>query len=296
MSNSSSSAAGQTGDSEINPPGMTIRAAGASDLPAMCQLSFEQGWPHRIGDWLLMLDLAEAVVLEDRSSVIGCGLRIAQGDRASLALILVQQASRGRGLGKSLMQTLIEQSPTPALFLNATEEGAPLYRKYGFIDAGCVVQWQGICRGVEPHYLIDEVEPLASADCAEVRQMLQRARGIDPDTLIWAMERSQERLIGLRREGVLQGVASLRRFGRGWVIGPVIGRSEADAMQLIEALAVDLDGEFLRVDIPEPAGLEPLLQRLGLSPVDRVKLMYRGDQPSLSGEEKLFALFSQATG
>ncbi|SEG86967.1 GNAT family N-acetyltransferase [Marinobacterium lutimaris] len=294
MSNSFSSAPGRDAGVDEEVSGVSVRVAGVADLPAMCQLSFEQGWPHRVGDWLLMLEIGEAVVLEEDAEVIGCGLRIAQGDSASLALILVRRACRGRGLGRLLMQTLIERSPTASLFLNATAEGAPLYRKYGFNDAGTVIQWQGICRASALGEAFGQLEALESAD--EIVQLLKRARGVDPDALIGALRRSQQRLVGVREKDALTGFACLRRFGRGWVIGPVVAATRANAARMIEALAADLDGEFLRIDLPEQTGLEPLMSSLGLSEVDRVSLMWRGEAPAPLGAERLYALFSQATG
>lgn len=296
MSKNLSTMTGQYCVDVCNRSEVIVRAATATDLPAMYQLSFEQGWPHRVDDWLLMMDLAEALVLEDKSGVIGCGLRITQGESASLALILVHHSCRGRGLGKRLMAALVEQSPTPSLFLNATREGAPLYRKYGFRDVGCVSQWQGICQASQLEPPSDELESLPSADCDEVRLMLHRARGIEPETLIKAMGKVQQRLVGLRGAEGLKGFACLRHFGRGWVIGPVIALTAVDAARLILGLAADLDGEFLRVDLPESSGLEPELRGLGLSQVDSVNLMWRGDAPVIAGEEQIYALFSQATG
>ncbi len=296
MSNSLSAKNGPAGEADFSPSRVRIRAAGVDDLPAMCRLSREQGWPHREDDWLLMLDLADALVLENSSGVIGCGLRIVQGDSASLALILVKQDCRGMGLGKRLMAELVNQSPTSSLFLNATEEGVPLYRKYGFCDVGTVSQWQGICRPKVQDSLSDRTEPLISADSDEVRQMLYQARGMEPGTLISAINRTQSRLICLRDNNLLKGFAGLRRFGRGWVIGPVIAPSSQDAVCLIESLAAGLDGEFLRVDQPKSAGLDQCLAGLGLRQVDQVKQMWRTEVPSLTGEQRLYALFSQATG
>jgi len=92
----------------------------------------------------------------------------------------------------------------------------------------------------------------------------------------------------------VRGFAVRRRFGRGTVIGPVVARSEEDAILLVGAVA---EAGFVRLDIPHDARrLEAWLIERGLASAGTVTVMVRGNWPPPSPEARRFGLVSQALG
>ena len=75
---------------------------------------------------------------------------------------------------------------------------------------------------------------------------------------------------------VARGFAELRRFGRGWVIGPVVAPDADGAKALILHWLAVKQGSFCRIDIPGESGLGPWLEELGLPCVGTVLTMARG--------------------
>ena len=96
--------------------------------------------------------------------------------------------------------------------------------------------------------------------------------------------------------GQLQGVALLRRFGRGHLIGPVVAQDNEQARQLIGHLLARIPGEFVRFDILADCGLADWLESLGLACVDRAPRMVLGAPPLASATVQQFALVTQAIG
>lgn len=99
----------------------------------------------------------------------------------------------------------------------------------------------------------------------------------------------------LEQHGHIAGFAALRRFGRGYVIGPVIADSADNARLLIGALMAEVGGEFVRIDSDAALGLGSWLADCGLQQVDAPVTMIRGVpwQPEAGGM-RAWALMTQA--
>ena len=100
----------------------------------------------------------------------------------------------------------------------------------------------------------------------------------------------------LDRDGEIAGFALLRRFGRGYVIGPVVAPDLEGARALITHWVGTHAGMFLRIDVPTDTGLAPWLDELGLTGVSAVPAMTRGTPPRRGTQPRTFALISQALG
>jgi hypothetical protein len=106
----------------------------------------------------------------------------------------------------------------------------------------------------------------------------------------------------LECDGEITGFSVLRRFGRGYVIGPVLAlRSHDDlrAKALIGYWLAGRAGEFVRVDVPSGTSLPDWLIGQGLKRVDTVVKMVRNAPADMhTGEPdpvcRLYGLISQA--
>ena len=113
---------------------MRLRAMTAADLSAAHALSREARWPHRLEDWELMLQCGQGLVAEEDGEIVGTVMGFPHGPQiATLGMVIVSHARRGGGLGRRLMDAMIAELAPRAIQLNATPDGAPLYRSQGFV-------------------------------------------------------------------------------------------------------------------------------------------------------------------
>lgn len=255
-------------------------------LPGALALSQAAGWPHRLQDWALGLSVSQGVVAIAQGRVVATGLCSFHGPVATLNMVIVDQALRGRGLGGRVMARLIALAGDREMRLVATDDGLPLYRKLGFAETGRIVQLQGPARATRPERPV-RVGP---ADTGALAAMDQAASGMSRAPLL---ERIAAMGQTLTTEG---GFALLRPFGRGHVLGPVVAREAAAARALIAAGATHMAGRFLRIDLPEAQGLAPYVQTLGLSPAGGGTTMVRAALSCPATDVRTFALVSQALG
>jgi GNAT superfamily N-acetyltransferase len=118
-----------------------IRPLTLEDLDDAFRLSTAVGWNQRLDDWRMLLRLAPAgaygafVDRRDVSEItlVGTAIGIDYGAFAWIAMMLVDAAYRGRGLGQRLLQAAMDAVPSSLpIRLDATPLGQPLYRRYGF--------------------------------------------------------------------------------------------------------------------------------------------------------------------
>ena len=80
------------------------------DVDAAHRLSQEAKWPHNREDWEAMLSLGTALGFEDSSrNLTAVGLRFEHAPAsATIGMVIVAEEQRGQGLGRKLMQALID--------------------------------------------------------------------------------------------------------------------------------------------------------------------------------------------
>jgi GNAT superfamily N-acetyltransferase len=114
-----------------------IRPLTLSDLDGALTLSTTIGWNQRAEDWRMLLDIAPAgsFAAVANGRVVGTAIGIDYGRFGWIAMMLVDPAYRGRGLGTRLLErALTALPPTLPIRLDATPLGRPLYQRFGFED------------------------------------------------------------------------------------------------------------------------------------------------------------------
>jgi hypothetical protein len=178
------------------------------------------------------------------------------------------------------------------LELHATTAGAPLYTTLGFTPSGMIHQHQGLALPLPPPP--ETIRPATMSDLATLASFDRQATGFDRATALAALATIGETLI-LERNAAPAGFATLRRFGRGHQIGPVVAPDPAGAQALIHAFLHARPGRFLRVDVDATADIGPFLAAAGLPRAGAALPMRRGLPPP-SGPIRRFALLNQALG
>ncbi|WP_428943414.1 GNAT family N-acetyltransferase [Pantoea sp. FN060301] len=274
-----------------------ITAMKESHLAAARELTQRLNWPHREADWQQALWLGEGVVAEENGRLLGTTLFWRWGrDYASLGLVIVADDAQGKGIGKSLVQAALAASEGSSVRLHATEAGKGLYEKLGFVATGEIAQHQ--CRELAEVVLIlpepgMKLRPARPEDATALTALDTQAHGQHRPRLIAMLLKSTARMLVLEAQGRVSGFACLRRFGHGYVLGPLICRDLPQAKALVSELLSGLQGQFVRMDTDSSYGLSPWLTSLGLIEVDRPTAMILGTPWQPDGM-LAFGLMSQA--
>jgi GNAT superfamily N-acetyltransferase len=258
------------------------------------RLSQEMGWPYRLEDWALALELGQGFALEKAGEVVGTALWWPYGEtHASAGMIIVAKAEQGRGHGALLMDVLLSAARPRTITLNSTTEGFALYERRGFATVGLVQQHQGVPVRRHEAPPAQRVRPMTAADAEAVARLDHEATGWSrPQTLRRLAQLAQGRV--LMHDGMPRGYAFCRLFGRGHVIGPVVAQSQDDARALIEAALAPLGAKFVRIDTAASTQLGPWLDSIGLAQVSEATTMVLGSPTLPGGPGRMFALANQS--
>ena len=278
---------------------ITLREMTADDIGQNFAITQRLKWPHRREDWLQAVALGDGVVAEENGAFLGSALGWRWGERAAtIGLVIVNEQFRGRGVGKQLMLALLEKCPGYDVRLHATEMGKGLYAKLGFNVTGHIQQHQTPAVAVIPAVTIPVGLTLRNAvpdDASALTGLDRQAHGMWRARLIDLLIADCQTVILEDAQHRIHGFASLRRFGHGWAIGPIIARDLPVAQALVSVLMQGLSGEFVRIDTDGALPLAGWLETLGLVQVDAPTTMIRGTPWSPeTGGMRTFGLMTQA--
>jgi predicted N-acetyltransferase YhbS len=269
-----------------------------TDAAAAHRLSLELAWPHRLEDWKFVQRLGSGYVAVEAGAIVGTILTWKHDARhASLGMVIVSPERQGRGIGRELMKRALRDVTGRSVMLNATQAGQPLYEKLGFVAVGAIAQHQGIAAPVPALALApgERLRPIGASDAPVLASLATRAAGMSRARVLKPLLELAKGIVLARDEEVL-GFALLRRFGRGYCIGPVVAPDAGRAKALIGHWVAMHPGKFLRIDIDAASGLASWLEGIGLAAAGRVITMVKGKAPSPDAGMHGFAIVSQALG
>ncbi len=274
---------------------------GPEHIEGGLRLSQAAKWPHRAQDWALLQSLSHGIVAMNGKNIVATALATPFGPVATLNMIIVDQAMRGRGLAKRSMQQLMLSLSPQQWRLVATQDGLPLYEKLGFVACGTVLQHQGIAQTLSADASQPSKGALESAgpdDFTALAAIDTAATGMHRQSLIAALLR-QGKIFVIREQGQIAAYAALRAFGRGELAGPVIARTLPEAQHLLSHILGLCAGRFLRMDTTSDTHLAPWLQQHGLLQAGGGVAMRLGSAPqptTVPQSHTTFALAAQALG
>ncbi|OLP43011.1 GNAT family N-acetyltransferase [Rhizobium oryziradicis] len=258
------------------------------------KLSQEFSWPYRLEDWAFALEVGDGVVLERNGEVLGTALWWCYGqDYATAGMIIVTEKAQGGGNGSRLFDALLQATRGRNVLLNATEEGLPLYLRRGFERWGMVHQHQCLLNEEYTPKHRDDIRDAVARDFDSIQALDHRAIGMPRGTLVKALLNVGDAIV-LERDGQISGFSIRRRFGRGYVVGPVAADNIEDAKCLIEAQLAKLTGEFVRIDVYAEDGLSEWLEERGLKQVSEAISMVKGVRPAPIAPTHMYAVANQS--
>ena len=267
-----------------------------ADIPRLHELSVAVSWPHRADDWALALSLGSGWVARDQiGRVLGSAMWFPLSDSvASVGMVITSPRLQENGTGRWLMRRILAETAGRARVLHATKQAYRLYVSLGFRVLTAVSQMNGIVGKVPD--AASTARAMTAADHGAIHALDTAAMGVARPQAIAAILALSEGLV-IERQGEVQGFALMRPFGRGRVIGPIVARDEADALQLVGPFLAAHPGAFLRVDTREPAGpFRDFLAAAGLAHYDTVQRMALEPLPEPWGPARTFGLINQALG
>ena len=236
----------------------------AADIHTCWQLSQALRWPHREADWQQFISWAKAhgaaLAVRADGQLIGCGLAWQWGDeQGSIGMVIVDNAWQRRGIGKRLFKGLLQALEGRDVMLQATAQGRPLYESLGFAAIGHARQfhghWQPPTEAVPTVSLAadERTRLLQPQDVPALLAYDQRERGLVRPALLQAllaqMDADEHCAVSVDEQGHLCGYGILRRFGRGWVVGPLLADGADRAVALVKRLTQERTGDFVRIDL-----------------------------------------------
>src|SRR5690242_19910627 len=129
---------------------MTLRAMTVGDIAAGMDLCRAAGWNQLEDDWRVFLESpgSGAFVAEKGDRVVGSAAFLRYDALAWIAMMLVDPAERGAGIGAGLMERALEAlEDAECVGLDATPLGEPLYRRYGLKNDYSLVRTKATVNG-----------------------------------------------------------------------------------------------------------------------------------------------------
>ena len=233
---------------------LEIRTMTADDLPLGMRLKEQAGWNQTLADWrrILAIQPGGCFVAHLDGRPVGTTTTCVFGTIAWIAMVLVDEAVRGQGVGRQLMQhalAYLDALPVRTVRLDATPLGRPLYERLGFVAEYELSRWEGTANfaGQPP----PRVEAAADSQLAAICALDRQVTGTDRRRLIERLyQQRPEAMQVVFADGLLAGYSSLRLGTRATQIGPIVALDAAAGRLLAEAALERCAGQPIFLDIP----------------------------------------------
>jgi GNAT superfamily N-acetyltransferase len=284
------------------PAGVVARPLRESDLNAALALSGEAGWNQVAADWLIFLELGNAICLTrgDAPPFATAATLPHSGSLAWISMVLVTAAERRRGFARWLLRhcrdDLLARNLMPAL--DATPAGRSVYLGLGFADCWTSSRLVGgTGRAPVAIYGAVTVRPLAMADWPRLAAYDAAVFGADRTALLRRLaERLPQAALIAERDGQIVGF-SLGRDGRVMTqLGPLAADEETIARVLLSRVIATVEAP-VAIDVPDRhTELRCWLATLGFAAERPLTRMVYGTSPTFDDSARLFAIAGPELG
>lgn len=212
------------------------------DLTACADLSEDRGWPREEHKWGLLLAAGIGYGIDDPDGglVSACVVTdYGPPNRPALSaigMVLVAERHARRGIGRRLMQYVIEQADTTPLTLHATPYGRPLYEELGFKVTGRAEMVRGHFAPGGPAPSV-ATRAATAEDLSAILRLDAEVFGTDRTHVLTRLPAFGDQLRVAEDGGELIGFAAAWPNMDTHVIGPLIARDTEAAKALVSSLA-----------------------------------------------------------
>lgn len=270
--------------------GVTIRRLQPSDIDRCMELKNAAGWNQTHRDWRILIDLsprvADAAVYN--GGTVGTITAVEYGNTlAWIGMVLVDPEHRRRGIATRLLEnSLYRLKDFPAVGLDATLQGAPLYEKLGFIARGKINRME-----LTGEILRNRKDPVPKTAGTRIRPMLpedmERLAPLDlpgfgynrlPLLKAWYTLAPGKPLICENDSGLITAFCFARPGTTYWQIGPLNAPNEETALIILSSMLAALPAGRIVLDVPEGHGpWEDAVREIGFQRTREFTRMLLGD-------------------
>jgi ribosomal protein S18 acetylase RimI-like enzyme len=212
-----------------------LRVMTAADIPAGMRLKEIAGWNQTSGDWERFLHASPqgCFVAEVGGQIVGSAATIVYESRfAWIGMVLVDPATRGQGIGTTLLKKTIEyldECGIPSMKLDATPQGKPIYEKLGFVSEYEIERW------VLKRPASDAAVTGHSIGLKEVLAFDHEIFGADRSDLLRSVaQEAPQFVLQERDQNRLAGYAFGRKGSKADHLGPWVAQDEGTARNLLQ--------------------------------------------------------------
>jgi GNAT superfamily N-acetyltransferase len=283
---------------------ISFRPLTVRDVPLGMRLKEQAGWNQTEADWRRCLALQPdgCFVAERDGIAVGTVTTCVFGPIAWVAMVLVDVAVRGQGIGRALLNhalAFLDSRGVPSVRLDATPLGRPLYEQLGFVEEYTLTRYEGISPAAEtlsdtPNKIV--LRAVSPVDRERVIALDRDVTGTDRAALLRALfaEMSEPWRLAVRDDELL-GYSAARAGSRARQIGPCLATAEAGPLLLADAWR-SYPGERIFVDVPvDNRAAVATVEGAGLVPQRPLYRMCRGPRPH-ERIEQLWASFGPEKG
>ncbi len=233
---------------------LTLRPMRPSDLPAAVALCRAARWNQTEAEWRLFLERApkHTVAAERGGRTIGTALLWPYGPRVAwVAMVLVDPAERGRGVGRALLDHAMALADEgQALRLDATPAGRLLYSTMGFQADFDLARYRR--DGPAQSNVALAAQPLRASDWDAILRLDRRVFGADRRATLEFCWRSAPDLASVvRSETGVEGYALGRHGHDTDHVGPIVANGPDTAKALAAAGLNRIANRPASIDVPD---------------------------------------------
>jgi GNAT superfamily N-acetyltransferase len=282
------------------PSAVTFLDLTDGDIPAGLRLSRQSGWNQTAADWRALLEppsIFRAARIGD--TIVGTAGAMVYGDRlAWVCMVLVDKAERGRGLGASLVNQVLERLPSDLLIgLDATPKGQGVYERLGFESGGSLARLETTSPAA-PMGPLPGVRAMTETDWPRVLERDRHAFGADRERALRAAFDAAPDYACCVEDGDALAAYGFGRPGHDAdQIGPVVGSSTQAAVAIVATRLWTQPGRRFFLDATPRPEWRQALADLGFREQRGFTRMYRGARSLVpAGEEQCLAIFGPEFG
>ena len=260
-----------------------IRLMTADDLPLGMRLKSQAGWNQTEADWrrFLAMQPQGCLVAEADGVAVATTVLTAFDTVAWISMVLVEERSRGRGVGKALMKRAVDlakQLGCKTIRLDATPLGRPLYESLGFAPQYELTRYAGLAGPVGSSSAFQAVRVARSEDMPAILAIDGSVTGTRRGKFLSRLFAEEPAdLCVCEHHGQVAGYLASRRGSDALQLGPCIAETDdAGSTLLVDALT-RFTGSRIYWDFPSGHSAAIQLARsAGLVPQRQLLRMCRG--------------------
>jgi GNAT superfamily N-acetyltransferase len=268
------------------------------DIPAGMRLKDLAGWNQTVLDWERFLSASPAgcFAAECDGRVVGTSATILYEERfAWIGMVIVDPQHRGQGIGTALLKRAIrylDSRSVPAMRLDATPQGKPLYERFGFVSEYDIARWMLKRSGGK------QAGGKVSGEIEDALQLDRELFGADRSALLRSLAAgAPEFVLVARQEGAVAGYTFGRRGSRADHLGPWMARDEEVAAKLLDEFLHRSGRDLVFVDCLRPnPWAAPLVEARGFELSRPLTRMFRGANTYPGRPELLCAVLGPEFG